>query len=149
MWFVDVAVKICCTFTVIFYDVGPFRRNRFSWWGREAYLVIGCFCVCSNGWCRLAAKNVLELINRYHLGASNVCSTGHGPTCPPQWWYLTRKSCKGEEYCAKKVNTVWITPPSCFIDVYAMSPIVLRGRTNIQYFHPMYCPTSSNCWFLM
>ena len=27
MGFVDVVVKICCTFLIIFYDVGPFRRN--------------------------------------------------------------------------------------------------------------------------
>ena len=31
MGFVDVAVKICSTFPIIiFYDVGPFRRDRFG-----------------------------------------------------------------------------------------------------------------------
>ena len=30
MRFVDVAVKICCTLPIIFYDVGPFLRNRFG-----------------------------------------------------------------------------------------------------------------------
>ena len=30
MGFVDVAVNICSTFTIIFYDVGPLRWNRFA-----------------------------------------------------------------------------------------------------------------------
>ena len=60
MGFLDVAVKICSTFTIILYDVGPFRRNRFGTHWTHLVRERGVFSYRlflwrSNGWCRLAA----------------------------------------------------------------------------------------------
>ena len=62
MGFLDSAAKSFSNFPIIiFYDVGPFRRNRFGMcWTHlvreRGVFFIGCFCGGSNGCCRLAAS---------------------------------------------------------------------------------------------
>ena len=138
--------------------IGLVRAGR-SWWGIGDYLVIGCFCRGSNGWCRLAAtlEKISESWSIATIWESPILkidvlvlgSAGHGPTRAPQWWYFPRNNCKEEDYCAEKINTVWITLPSCFSNVYKLTPIVLHGRTEIPSSQSMYCPNFSHCWFLI